>query len=368
MSAEALATEWPAVDETPPAPADTNGILARLAEVIFDVSKPPPDEPVVFSIADVEICHPGNITVIEAHLKAGKSAFVSAGIASIFAPEGVDCLGWRSDANPRDGAVLHFDTEQSRGDRHRLVARALTRAGRSTQPVCLKSYCLTGWDCADMQAAVEAAVAGAVAKLGGVHSLWLDGAADLVQSPNDEQEAFAFVRWLQSLAIAHACPVIVVLHLNPGDTGKSRGHLGSELNRKAEAVLRLTKDANEISTVATQWTRHAPILKRNAPCFAWSDEKGCHMAAASAGDSKDASELAEARKIIAAVWRDDRQAVRKYQELVQAVVHYLEKSEATAKRKIGFMQKMILLKKAPGGAGYVLTAEGSKCCEPDEAA
>ena len=368
MSTATLAREWPAIDETPLALADTNGILARLAEVVFDASNPPPEEPVVFSIAGVEISHPGNITVIEAHLKAGKSALVSAGIASIFAPEGVDCLGWRSDANPRESAVLHFDTEQSRGDHHRLVARALTRARRSTQPRCLTSYCLTGWGYAEMQAAVEAAVAGAVAKFGGVHSLWLDGAADLVQSPNDEREAFAFVRWLQSLAIAHACPVIVVLHLNPGDTGKSRGHLGSELNRKAEAVLRLTKDANEISTVTTQWTRHAPILKRNAPCFAWSDEKGCHMAVASAGDTKDASELAEVGKIVAAIWSGDRKAVKKHQELVQTAAHCLEKSEATAKRKIRFMQKMNLVKKAPGGVGYVLTAEGSKCCEPDEAA
>jgi hypothetical protein len=368
MSAAALATDWPAIDETPLAPAETSGILARLAEVVFDASKPPPDEPVVFSIAGVEICHPGNITVIEAHLKAGKSAFVSAGIASIFAPAGVDCLGWRSDANPRDGAVLHLDTEQSRGDHHRLVARALTRAGRSSKPECLTSYCLTGWGCADMQAAVESAIAQAVAKFGGVHSLWLDGAADLVQSPNDEREAFAFVRWLQSLAIAHRCPVIVVLHLNPGDAGKSRGHLGSELNRKAEAVLRLTKDANDLSSVTTQWTRHAPILKRNAPCFAWSDENGRHMTVASAGDTKDASELAEVGKIIAAVWRDDRKAVRKHHELVQAVAHHLEKSDATAKRKIGFMQRMNLVKKAGGGVGYVLTAEGSQYCEPDEAA
>lgn len=217
MSAAALATEWAEIDETPLALADTNGIMDRLAEVVFDASKPPPEEPVAFSIAGVEICHPGNITVIEAQLKAGKSAFVSAGIASIFAPEGVDCLGWRSDANPQGGAVLHFDTEQSRGDHHRLVARALARAGRSTKPECLTSYCLTGWSCPDMQMAVEATVGGAAVKCGGIHSIWLDGAADLVQSPNDEQMSFGSVRSLLSLAIAHACPVIVVLHLNPGD-------------------------------------------------------------------------------------------------------------------------------------------------------
>lgn len=91
------------------------------------------------------------------------------------------------------------------------------------------------------------------------------------------------------------------------------------------------------------------------------------MAVASAGDSKDASELAEARKIVAAVWSRDPKAVMKHKELVQSVANYLQQSPATAKRKIGLIREMNLVKKNPGGAGYVLTAEGSKCCEPDEA-
>jgi hypothetical protein len=77
-----------------------------------------------------------------------------------------------------------------------------------------------------MQAAIEVAIQNALHKFGGVHSIWLDGFADFVQSVNDEQEAFGLVRFLHSLAVTHQCPIIGVVHLNPGDTGKSRGHLG----------------------------------------------------------------------------------------------------------------------------------------------
>ena len=57
-----------------------------------------------------------------------------------------------------------------------------------------------------MEAAVDAIAAEAITKLGGIHSIWLDGGADLVQSPSDEQEAFAFVRRLQSRAYRACVP------------------------------------------------------------------------------------------------------------------------------------------------------------------
>ena len=346
--------------------------LGDASIVAFDANNPPPDEPVVFRVAGTETCHPGSLTVIEAHIKTGKSAFVSAGLASTMASAGGDCLGWASDGNPHERAVLHFDTEQSRGDHHRLVKRALARAGADEAPRWLQSYCLTGLSCAEMRQAIEAAIIQAATKFDGIHSIWIDGFADLVKSPNDEEEAFAFVRWLQELAITHSCPMIGTLHLNPGDTGKSRGHLGSELNRKAEAVLRLANDDAKISTVASKWTRHSPIPANKAPRFEWSDEHGRHVSVLTVGAVKQDALLAEARKIVAearkivaAVWKGDPTAVLKYEALVSEVMRYTAQSESDAKRKIGLIQQMSLVEKATGRIGYVLTAEGSKCCETD---
>ena len=355
LSAEAAATHAAALTE-------------KLSKVVFCSSSPPPDEPVVFSVAGIETCHPGNLTVIEAHIKAGKSALVSAGIASILASSGVDCLGWRSDGNPQNRAVLHFDTEQCLGDHYRLCMRALNRAGIPVEPAWLYSWCLTGWSCAEMRQAIERMATEAAEKHSGIHSIWIDGFADLVKSPNDEEEAFSYVRWLQSLAIAQACPVIGVLHLNPGDTGKSRGHLGSELNRKSETVLRLTKDDAGISVVESKWTRHAPIPPDSAPRFQWSNECGRHVSVLNTGDVKLEAELVAGRKIVQAVWKGNPEGLFRYEQLVAEVMRYIGKSEATAKRKLGLILQTNLVEKALGGMGYILTAEGSRCCEPDQEA
>lgn len=234
----------PAKVETP-APT----IRERLAERKFDPANPPPHEPVVFSINGTPIAHAGNITTIEAAQKSGKSAISAAAIASSFSREQSDCLGWES-LNPQGRAVLAFDTEQSRGDHHRLMTRALAMAGTTEPPPWLESYCITGFSCAEMREAMLAAIADAEVKFGGVHSLFLDGVADPVSDVNDPEESFAFVAWLQASAIKGGFPVIGILHLNPNGE-KSRGHLGSQLNRKSEHVLRLTKDG-ETTTVSSQ--------------------------------------------------------------------------------------------------------------------
>ena len=57
---------------------------------------------------------------------------------------------------------------------------------------------------------------------------------------------------------------------------KSRGHLGSQLERKAETNLRLDK-LNGVTTIWSDKQRRAPIPKGIGPCFQWSDEARMHV-------------------------------------------------------------------------------------------
>jgi len=159
------------------------------------------------------------------------------------------------------------------------MRRAMSMANTESVPDWFESYCITGFSTKQMRESIELAIANANARFGGVHSLALDGVADPVNDVNDPEESFAFVGWLQSIAITGAFPVLGVLHLNPGDTGKSRGHLGSQLNRKAEHVLRVTKNG-ETSEAATQFSRRAPIPDDRTPCFAWSNLDHRHVTVA----------------------------------------------------------------------------------------
>jgi len=88
----------------------------------------------------------------------------------------------------------------------------------------------------------------------------------------------AFVAALGALAQEFNCAIFCVLHENPGtDIGKTRGHLGSELNRKAFANLRIDKDAEtSVSTIYGLDMRKRDIPKEQGFCFGWDDSAGMH--------------------------------------------------------------------------------------------
>ena len=77
----------------------------------------------------------------------------------------------------------------------------------------------------------------------GIHSVLLDGSADYVKDLNNGEESFGAVERLHRLAVRHATAIICAIHINPGsENGKTRGHFGSQLARKAESNLRLLKE------------------------------------------------------------------------------------------------------------------------------
>jgi hypothetical protein len=204
---------------------------------------------------------------------------------------------------------------------------------------------------------------------GGIHSVWIDGVADLTPSPNDEQGAIKFVRWLQEMAIEFSCPLVGVLHLNPapgGDFTKSRGHLGSELNRKAETVIRLQKGTNEITTVVVQEARGAKNPKGRDPRFAWSEEHGRHMSVDGVAEDKRTEKVEGLGKIIRAVWLDSQNGAIRHDKIIEEIRRFTGKAESTAKNRLGEMQSFGLVEKETGDRGYSVTMKGQFAFDPKE--
>jgi hypothetical protein len=163
----------------------------------------------------------------------------------------------------------------------------------------LRSYALAGFSASELPQALTLALKDAAAG-GGVYAIILDGTADFVTDVNDQTECNAFVAELHAMAIDHDCPIINVVHENPGqDGGKMRGHLGSQLERKGESNLRLQK-THEVTVLFSEKQRGAPILEKDGPRFAWSNEAGMHVTVEAAGAVRDAakrdrlSDIAEA--------------------------------------------------------------------------
>jgi hypothetical protein len=252
-----------------------NGIGELLAARKFDVLHPPPQPVPVFRLGNAIIATPGNLLVIQAKAKAGKSAFLGAMIAAAMGATG-DTLGVVS-GNPKRMALVHFDTEQAPYDHHVCMMRALTRADLNATPVWVRSYRLADLPLRQRLESLRMELTRASEACGGIFAVILDGIADYCADPNDSKEAFALVDELHQLAIRFNCVIACVLHENPGsEIGKTRGHLGSQLERKAETNLRLEKDSNGVTVVFADRARHAHIPKDKGVCFAWSDEKQMH--------------------------------------------------------------------------------------------
>jgi len=249
-------------------------------KVRFDPAKPEPPDEVCLHIGDIPIAARGNLSGLQGKSKVGKSSVVSAVLAAAYrgnATETEDTfqIGWAGEAN---GAILHLDTEQSRGDWHRLVELSMERAGVSVGDR-LVSLPLVMFARSERLEILREALEYERGRLGSVDLVAIDGVADLCRSPNDEAEALELVSELHALAQEFDCAIICVIHENPGTAdAKTRGHLGSELNRKAFANLRVDKDAKTlVSTIYGTDMRKRDLPKDQGFCFAWSDEAGMHI-------------------------------------------------------------------------------------------
>jgi hypothetical protein len=117
----------------------------------------------------------------------------------------------------------------------------------------------------------------------GILAVIIDGIGDLCLDPNDPEEALALIDEIHRLAIQFDTVVVCVLHENPGsEIGKTRGHLGSQLERKAETNLRLEKDAHGVTVMYSERARSSFISRENGPRFAWDEEARMHRSTTAA--------------------------------------------------------------------------------------
>ncbi len=328
-----------------------DGLRAKLVERAFNVNVKPAKPLPVLEFLGHPIATPGNLTVIQAAPKAGKSGVIGAIIAALAngkLQSGADTLGFLAD-NPDNKAVLHVDTEQSRYDHDRLVRIGLSRCKVEAPPLWFYSWSLADLTTAERRAAFELAMEDASALHGGILCVLIDGIADLMYEPNDSKESNEIVDLLRSLTIAHDCCIILVLHENPGsDVGKTRGHLGSQLARKAETSLRLAKDAAGVTTMWVPQARHGDIPQAKGLCFAWSVSAGMHVTLGKAGELRGAAERDNHAADAERVYQDAR--TLSYADLVSRICEVCAIKERAAKSRVAKWAALGVVRKEPSGS------------------
>lgn len=329
---------------SPDADAKDADIAATLARIRYNPQVPPPPPVALYSLAGNVIATAENIMVVQAKMKAGKSAAIGAMIASTMEPSG-DCLGFAS-ANPGKLALLHFDTEQSGFDHYNLITRSLRRAERSGPPPWFYSYHVKGHSIATIRKMVNEAIDRAAQECGGVHSSIIDGIADLCADVNDAAEANALVAEMEALAMKYRTLLACVLHENHGsDSGKTRGHLGSQLARKAETNLRLEKSSDGVTLMFADTSRSVHITKKNAPGFKWCDDARAHVTVLSTfGAMAAEKEKEELQEIAKFVFETKPQGVS-YTQLCESIAIAKGISSRSAERFVRKMESHYMVKK-----------------------
>jgi len=291
-----LATTWkdvPRFDPTAqgedPVPAHT--VLEKLDRCrVTSLDDPPPRPPIILSYNGKALGEAGNIVVVQGQAKAGKSALVSAIIGAAIGgggDHGGDCLKLVS-PNPNRKAVLHFDTEQSRY--HHFDGVAITvkkRAKHEALPPHLRSYSILRLDVKHRRAAIRAEMERAAVENNGIHIVVIDGVADISTDTNELRESIDLVEELQQLAEQYSCVIVVVLHENPGsETNKTRGHLGSQLERKTQISIIVDKGADEIVAMYGRLPRTCSWPKKEAAYFKYDLAAGMHVTAEDPTDTR----------------------------------------------------------------------------------
>lgn len=346
---------------------DSGSLLARAYALRYDPSAQPPADEVCLSIEDIPIAARGNLTALQGKSKVGKSAVVSAILASSqrgqFALQGdTICIGWNGEA---EGAIIHLDTEQSPADWHGLVSRSVTRSGLPQVSERLVSLPLVMFARSERMEILEQALKHELETKGKVDLVVIDGIADLCKSPNDEEEALEVISRLMAMAHRYAVAMVCILHENPGtDAGKTRGHLGSELNRKAFANLRIDKDGEtSVSTLYGTDMRKREIPRDCGFCFAWDDGAGMHTFKGRAAGLKAAhaeeKKITKERAMFEPLWElADSGTNGVVPELSAKQLHELERdsdgtkkpaSEGTWKKRMQRAEALGLLRKTSEG-------------------
>ncbi len=252
--------------------------MTMLSSCEIDYSNPPKRAEELVSVANVPLGTQGNLLGITGGEGTGKSSFVASLLSGAICSgsENIDTLGTTVLKNINHKAVLLYDTEQSEVQLYKNISNLLRRANMESTPEEFKSFSLTALSRKERMKAIIQSMDRYYYEFDGIHLVVIDGIADLVRCANDEGESIAVIEELYRLAGIYNTCIVCVLHYVPNGL-KLRGHLGSEVQRKAAAILSIEKDKDPaISVIKALKVRDGSALDVPLMQFSWSKEQNMH--------------------------------------------------------------------------------------------
>lgn len=190
----------------------------------------------IVQIDGVTIATIGNFSASTGKPKSKKTFNVSAIVAS--ALSGKEILKYKAELPSCKNRILYIDTEQSKCHCHKVLHRILKLAGLPTdqendniQFLVLREYT------PDQRRDI---IRWALHEEQNIGLVIIDGIRDLIHDINSPSESLDIINELMRWSSYYELHIHTVLHLNKGDDN-TRGHIGTELNNKAETILQISK-------------------------------------------------------------------------------------------------------------------------------
>ena len=329
--------------------------MTMLKSCEIDFNNPPAKAEEVISAGDVPLGTQGNILCITGGEGTGKSNYVAALIAGSIVKDDrpIDTLGVHIRNNANGKAILLYDTEQSEVQLFKNVSSLLRRAKLTEKPEELRAFSLTGMSRKERLQAIVQSMDKYYYEYEGIRLVVIDGIADLVLSANDEAESIRIVDELYRLAGIYRTCIVCVLHYVPNGL-KLRGHLGSELQRKAAAILSIELDTEpSVSVVKALKVRDGSPLDVPLMQFSWNKEKGMHVYL---GEKPREEKEKRKEKELANVAREifGIQKHLTYIDLCDRIQQIMDVKERTAKSYIKYMREKEIIIKDPSNQNYFI--------------
>ena len=324
-------------------------MMLRSCEI--DYENPPDISKSVVAVNGVPLGTQDNLFCITGGEGTGKSNYVGAILSGALGEERLPIertLGLEITANPKGLAVLHYDTEQSEAQLYKNLGKTLRRVSLTTVPHFYHSLYLASLSRKDRLKLIRESMDLFHHRHGGIHLVVIDGIADLIRSANDETESIAIVDELYRLAGIYNTCIICVLHFVPNGI-KLRGHIGSELQRKAAGILSIEKDDNpEYSVVKALKVRDGSPLDVPMMLFGWDKTEDMHVYRGE--KSKEDKEKRKTDELIGVIREAFRNSLKlTYQELCEVLMREMEIKDRTAKKYIAYMKEQRILAQDTNG-------------------
>ena len=210
------------------------------------VTERPENPPQILWVGDCVVATFGNFSASTGKAKSKKTFNISAMVAAALTNSNV--LNYRASLPEGKRKIYYFDTEQSRFHRHNVLERILKMAGL---PIGQDTDRIKFVGLREYTPSLRLSLIDyALRKSEGYGLVIIDGLRDLMYDINNAKEATDLITKLMSWTSNYKLHIHCVLHLNKNDSN-TRGHIGTELENKAETVLVVSKDSKntEISEV-----------------------------------------------------------------------------------------------------------------------